>query len=154
MITFNGPNKLIILDNSTLVSVRDIYSSWVNWIATSDNIKYPLALTTIGDPPVVPCYFYLQNGFKIKPYAGSYTLTLNDGFLYTSDSSDPFVSSGGIEPRIIYQNPVLAVGYSSGSAVTSQDKIDIAALTRSVMEQIGSKLSKAEQRTRLIPASL
>lgn len=114
-ITFDGANKLIQLDGTTTVSIRAIYSRWVDWVATSDNLKWLPAFQTTADPPTVPVYATLLNGWKVKPLAGSYTLTLDDGFLYDGAAGDPITASGGVEPRIRYQNPVIAVGYSTGS---------------------------------------
>ena len=154
MISFDGAGKIISLDSSTIVSITDIYSRWVDWLIVDDNLKYAQAMNVLAQPPVVPTYVTLINDWKIKPFAGSYSLTLNDGFIYTSDSSDPFVASGGAEPRIIWQNPVIAVGYATGSGVLPTDITAIAAEVKIRMEEAGSKLTKAEQKSRLIPACL
>jgi len=122
-ITFDAPNKLILLDGTTLQSIRSIYSRWVDWVATSDNLKWLPAFTTIADPPNVPVYATLTNGWLVKPLAGSYTLTLNDGFLYTSAGGDPIAASGGVEPRIRYQNPVIAVGYDMSGGGGSESNL-------------------------------
>jgi hypothetical protein len=116
-VTFDGPNRCIILGAVTTQSLRGIYSRWIDWVASSDYLKFLPAFPgagVIADPPKVPVYLTLSNGWKIRPFAGSYTLRLTDGFLYTDDASDPFCPSGGIEPRIVYENPVIAVGYETG----------------------------------------
>jgi hypothetical protein len=123
MITFNGTTKIIQLDSSTTVSIRGIYSRWVEWAAESDNLKFLPAFEVIADPPSVPVYATLMNGWLVRPLAGSYTLTLDDGFLYSSGGGDPITPVlSGVEPRIRYQNPVIAVGYSiGGSALTPEE---------------------------------
>ena len=153
--TYDGINKIISLDSSTTVSLVDLYSRWVDWTVIGDNIKYPQAFTVVSQPPIVPLYATLVNNWKIRPYAGDYTVTISQGYLYTSDNSDPFVPVlSGIEPRIIYREPVAAIGYATGSGVLPADIAAIAAAVKAVMETPGTKLSKTEVRTRLIPAPL
>ena len=115
-ITFDGANKLILLDGAATVSIRGIYSRWVDWVTTSDNLKWRPAFSTVGQPPTVPVYCTLLNGWLVRPLAGAYTLTLNDGFLYVDGGGEPITAvSSGTEPRVRYENPVIAVGYSTAS---------------------------------------
>lgn len=113
-ITFDGTAKIIQLDGAGTVSIRDVYSRWVDWAAT--NLGFLPAFSVIADPPTVPVYATLLNGWLVRPAAGSYTLTLSDGFLYRSGGGDPIAPvASGTEPRIRYENPVIAVGYSTAS---------------------------------------
>lgn len=113
-ITFDGTAKIIQLDGAGTVSIRDVYSRWVDWSAT--NLGFLPAFSVIADPPTVPVYATLLNGWLVRPAAGSYTLTLSDGFLYRSGGGDPIAPvASGTEPRIRYENPVIAVGYSTAS---------------------------------------
>lgn len=115
-ITFDGVNKIIQLDGAATVSIRAIYSRWIDWTALSDNAKFLPAFSVIADPPTVPVYATLLNGWLVRPLAGAYTLTLDDGFLYRDGGGDPISPVvSGTEPRIRYQNPVIAVGYSTAS---------------------------------------
>jgi hypothetical protein len=124
-ITFDGASKRIVLDGGLTVSIRDIYSRWVDWLSVSDNSKYLPAFQTIADPPTVPLYATLLNGWLVRPLAGSYILTVNDGFLYVDGGGDPFaVVTSGVEPRIRWENPVIAVGYST----SSPSQVDITAI--------------------------
>lgn len=131
-VTFDGPNKIIQLDGSTIVSIPALYSRWVDWVATSDNSKYVEAFTTVADPPKVPVYATLVNGWRVRPTAGDYILTFRDGFLDRESGLDPFAPVvSGQEPRIRWENPVIAVGYStSGGAGLSP--ADIAAIQAAV----------------------
>jgi hypothetical protein len=114
-ITFDGANRIIQLDGAATVSIRGIYSRWVDWAATSDNLKWLPAFSTVGQPPTVPVYVTLLNGWLVRPLAGAYRLTLNDGFLYVDGGGEPITAvSSGTEPRVRYENPVIAVGYESG----------------------------------------
>ena len=82
-VTFDGPNKLIIINNSvTELDVQtDIYSDWKEWLLLEDNTKYLQALNTVGGEPTVAgqrldVTYFLINGWKIKPYPGSYDLNI------------------------------------------------------------------------------
>lgn len=113
-ITFDGTAKIIQLDGAGTVSIRDVYSRWVDWAAS--HLGFLPAFAVVADPPTVPVYATLLNGWLVRPAAGSYTLTLSDGFLYRSGGGDPIAPvASGTEPRIRYENPVIAVGYSTAS---------------------------------------
>jgi hypothetical protein len=124
-ISFDGPNRIIELDGTLRESVRDIYSRWIDWAATSDNAKYLPAFSVIADPPKVPVYATLENGWRIRPsgQASPYVLTIYDGFIGTAEANDPFLFvSSGANPRIVYEAPVIAVGYEmGGTSLTPQD---------------------------------
>jgi hypothetical protein len=137
-ITFDGPNKLVLLDGSLTVSIRAIVSRWTDWHAVSDNSKYLPAFQTIADPPTVPLYATLINGWLVRPLGGSYILTLNDGFLYRDGGGDPFAAvASGAEPRIRWENPVIAVGFASGDSPQQADIDAIRAKTDQLMIEAG-----------------
>lgn len=100
-VTFDGINKLIIVNNGeNSISVdTDIYSDWKEWLLLSDNIKYPIAISAIGGDPIggaryLGSTFFLENGWKLRPYEGNHSLTVA-GNLYTRDGSSPFVQTIG-----------------------------------------------------------
>lgn len=100
-VTFDGVNKLIIVNvGETSISVdTDIYSDWKEWLLESDNIKYPIAISAIGGDPIgggrfLGTTFFLENGWKMRPYEGNHTLSVI-GNLYTRDGSSPFVQTLG-----------------------------------------------------------
>lgn len=100
-VTFDGDNKLIIVNNGiTTIDIKtDVYSDWKEWIVLSDNSKYPQVISVIGGDEISPSIFlgatfFLENGWKIRPYEGNHTLTVS-GNLYTRDGSSPFVSTVG-----------------------------------------------------------
>jgi hypothetical protein len=100
-VTFDGPNKLIIInfgENDIDVKI-DLYSDYKEWLLIGDNTKYLLAMTAIGGDPIGPgrflgTTFFLENGWKIRPYEGNHTLTVT-GNLFTRDGSSPFVPTLG-----------------------------------------------------------
>ena len=92
-VTFDGVNRLILI-NPEVTSVdvqRDIYSSWKEWSQLETNMKYLKAIDTVGGEPTVgserlDVTYFLINGWKIKPYSGTYDLTLT-GNIFSVDGS-------------------------------------------------------------------
>lgn len=93
--TFDGVSKIISFDTSTIAfDVRDLWSRWNDWLSESDNSKYDLAMRVVGGDPLVGgkelgLTYFLMNGWKIRPYEESHTLSVN-GNLYSEDGSSPF----------------------------------------------------------------
>lgn len=104
--TFDGPNKLIILSlGTTDVDMRDLYSRYKEWVLVGDNAKYLLALSYIGADPVpggqLGTTFFLENGWKIRPFEGDHTLVIS-GNLYSRDGSDTVINTiGSYNVRVI-----------------------------------------------------
>lgn len=80
-VTFDGVNKLIIVNPgvTTLDVKTDLYSDWKEWVRNEDYLKFLPPFNTVGGEPIVggqslDVTFFLINGWKIKPYYGSYTL--------------------------------------------------------------------------------
>jgi hypothetical protein len=131
--SFNGPTKVITLTaGTTSVSVRDLWSRWVDWFLTSDNSKYLPAFTNVGGDEIdqsqgtfIPIYAFLMNGWKLKPQEANHTLNIRDGILLVNGGGDPFNNTtGSYVVRINYQQPVQAISFDSGgggSAPTVED---------------------------------
>lgn len=125
--TFNGATKRITLAaGTTTLDLISLYSWWKLWVLAS-NASSLIAFGTVGgEIPAIPLYLFLQNGWKIVPQAADHVLTVSNGVLETSDGGDPFVDpAGSYKIRINRATPGIAIGYTTGSAVTSQDKADI-----------------------------
>lgn len=141
-LSFDGLTKIVTITTDTEVSVLTLWSRWVDWFLTSDNSKYPLAMSNLGgddiDPvsgTTVPIYVFLLNGWKIKPKEANHTLNITGGILLVDGGGDPFTNtSGSYIVRINYQQPVQAIGYSTGGGggLTADDVWeDDRALTKS-----------------------
>lgn len=83
-VEFQGTNKLIVVNTGiTELDVQvDLYSDWKEWSKENDNTKFLPAIRTIGGDPTtgvksVAPYFFLINGWKIRPQEADHTLTLN-----------------------------------------------------------------------------
>lgn len=100
LVTFDGPNKLIIANSGTTsLSVKvDLYSDWKEWTEQSDNIKYLQAMRSTGGDPVpggvLGATYFLMNGWRIRPQEANHTLTV-DGNLFTEEGASPFVPPTG-----------------------------------------------------------
>lgn len=134
MVTFNGITKIIQIDNGvTTISVRALWSAWVNWFLTGDNSKFLPAFQTVGGNDIdisqgtkIPIYSFLQNGWKIKPQESNHTLTINDGILLVNGGGDPFLNTNGAYTvRINYQQPVQAISFSSGGSGSTLTKEEV-----------------------------
>ena len=99
-IAFDGVTKLATLSSgTTTLTVPELWSRWVDWVATSDNSKYPIALAQIGGDEIsagkyLGVTFFLENGWKIRPYEGNHTLTIT-GNLFSRDGSSPVAHTIG-----------------------------------------------------------
>ena len=107
-VTFDGPNKLILINSgiTTLDIKTDVYSAWKEWIIIlgelglhDENAGFLEAMAAIGGEPTptgaIGSTFFLQNTWKLKPYPGSYRLTVN-GNLFSEDGSNPYVAANTI----------------------------------------------------------
>lgn len=120
---FNGQSKLIILTTGTTsVSVRDLWSRWIDWFLTENNSKYLPAFNYVGGDDLdlsqgtkIPIYAFLTNGWRLKPQESNHTLTIRDGILLVNGGGDPFINTDGAYMiRINYQQPVQAISFSVG----------------------------------------
>jgi len=82
-VTFDGVNRWILInEGETDIDVQvDIYSDWKEWVLLENNLKYFPPLNTVGGEPTIGAErldvtYFLINGWRIKPYPGSYTLNL------------------------------------------------------------------------------
>lgn len=121
--SFDGNSKTITLTlGTTNVSVRDLWSRWVDWLLTSDNSKFLPAFETVGGNDIdasagtkIPVYCFLKNGWRIRPQEANHTLNVGDGILLVDGGGDPFINTtGAFVVRINYQQPVQAISYTTG----------------------------------------
>lgn len=129
--TFDGTTRRITLaSGTTTLDLVALYSWWKLWVLAG-NAECLVAFGAVGgDIPAIPLYLFLKNGWKIVPQSTDHVLTVTNGILETSDSTDPFIDpAGSYKIRINRQSPGIAIGYATGSGVTAQDKTDIAAAT-------------------------
>jgi hypothetical protein len=128
-VTFDGINRLIIInfgENSIDVAI-DIYGDWKEWVLQNDNAKYTVAISAIGGDSIgggrfLGSTFFLENGWKIRPYEGDHVLSVT-GNLYTRDGSSPFVQTLGsynVLTSMQVSNLIDTVSTSGGSFTLDQ----------------------------------
>lgn len=128
-VTFDGINRLIIINfGETSIDVAiDIYGDWKEWVLQNDNSKYTVAISAIGGDPIgggrfLGSTFFLENGWKIRPYEGNHVLTIT-GNLYTRDGSSPFVPTLGtynVLTSMQVSNLIDTISTSGGSFTLEQ----------------------------------
>lgn len=119
--TFNGAAKTITHSGGTL-SVAEMWSRYVDWLAVADNSKWGDLLTTVGrDENDIPLYVFLEPGVTIVITDNSIPSPVVDGVLKTRSGGDPF---GGAVVNARLREPGIAIGYSTtGSAGPSAESI-------------------------------
>jgi hypothetical protein len=118
--TIDPSIKRIILDSSN-VTAKQIYVAWVDWAALSDNVKYPPAFSSLGgddlgDSLSVPPYYFLLNGWRVRPSEASQTLVIT-GNLFVQGGGDPIVPTiGNFNVLVKSVVPVQAQGISTSGS--------------------------------------
>jgi hypothetical protein len=177
-VTFSGTTKKIICDvGTTEIDVMGVYTEWVDWALTSDNLKYKAAFSELGGNTInagtsVPVYGFLINSWKITPDDANHTLAVTGGIILVDGGGDPFDDVAGRTIRINYQQPVQAITVSTGGTVAPsaneiRDAIGLAAADlddqldaidpptveeiRTEMDDNSTELAAIKGKTNLIP---
>jgi len=94
---FSGAEKLIyIVSPTTNFSAEELYSEWKRWfISAVENSRYLDAMNSVGGNSIsssksIAGYIEMLNGWRIKPYDGNYTLSV-DGNLFATGGLNPFI---------------------------------------------------------------
>ena len=145
-ITFDAAAKRIILDSAS-VSATEMYSRSCDWLATSDNAKYGAVFRQVGGDDLggglsIPPYFFLQNGWRVRPMESSHNLTIT-GNLFVDGGGVPVVSTlGTFQVNVNYTVPVQAIGYSTGGG-SGPSAAEIAAATIAALQANPSVITDA-----------
>ncbi|MCU0531744.1 MAG: hypothetical protein MUE76_06600 [Syntrophales bacterium] len=124
-ITFDGANKRIILSaGSTSLDARDCYSRWKDWVLESDNSKYEQAFTVVGGDPIgggnfVSSYYFLTNGWRVRPCEASHTLTINGSIVVDGGGNAIVPTLGTYQVLVVQSVPVKAETVSSDGGGSS-----------------------------------
>ena len=131
MVSFDGINRLIIAGTgTTALAVANIYSRWKEWVAISDNSKFLHAFSVVGGDPTITgqymtSYFFLENGWKVRPYEGNHVLEVS-GIILSRDGQSPFVTTLGdynvsIRSIVPVRTETVIMG---GSVISPEDILD------------------------------
>lgn len=95
-ITFDGPNKLVILDTTTLFYTSEfIYSRWKDWAQLSDNAKFLPAFRIVGGDALgggakAPAFVFLRNdlGWRIRKPEADINVTITGNLVREDPNLD------------------------------------------------------------------
>lgn len=142
-ITFDPINKRIILD-SAYVSTSSLYSRWKEWAKTGDNLKYEQAFYALGGDPLggglfVASYFFLMNGWRIRPMEANHTLIIDGNIGVYGGGAQPVVPTlGNYNVLTQYTVPVQAQGVA-----TNGGSVDINQIIAAMQQMLDSQILKA-----------
>lgn len=127
-ITFDGQARTITLSTPGEISVRKIWSDYVDWLAVGDNSKHFPMLSTVGmDSEDIPLYLFLEDGVIFVVLDNSAPTIFYDGTIKTYDGHEPF---GGAVVNVRYRDPGIAIGYSTtGTSGPSAESIAAAVVS-------------------------
>lgn len=152
-ITLDGATKRIILDSAG-VSAAQIWSAWVDWHET--NQQWPLAFQLVGGNALggglfIPPYFFLMNGWRVRPMEASHNLTIT-GNLFVDGGGVPVVGTlGTYQVNVNYTVPVQAQGIATSgstgptaSEIAAAVRADIAAELARIDANVSSRATAAD----------
>ena len=152
-ITLDGATKRIILDSAS-VSAAQIWSAWVDWHEA--NQQWPLAFQLVGGNALggglfIPPYFFLLNGWRVRPMEASHNLTIT-GNLFVDGGGVPVVGTlGTYQVNVNYTVPVQAQGISTSgstgptaSEIAAAVRADIAAELARIDANVSSRATAAD----------
>lgn len=152
-ITLNGSTKRIILDSAS-VSAAQIWSAWVDWHEA--NQQWPLAFQLVGGNALggglfIPPYFFLMNGWRVRPMEASHNLTIT-GNLFVDGGGVPVVGTlGTYQVNVNYTVPVQAQGIATSgstgptaSEIAAAVRADIAAELARIDANVSSRATAAD----------
>jgi hypothetical protein len=122
--TFDGANLHITLPSIGSFDVQtEIYSAWKEWVALSDNAKYPPAFDTTGGDDVgsgqkIAPYFFCRNdlGWRIKMPSQDGEIVVS-GNLFPRDSSTTlFEQTSGFDAFLRLEVSTRAVVIETGTS--------------------------------------
>lgn len=152
-ITLDGATRRIILDSAS-VSAAQIWSAWVDWHEA--NQQWPLAFQLVGGNALggglfIPPYFFLMNGWRVRPMEASHNLTIT-GNLFVDGGGVPVVGTlGTYQVNVNYTVPVQAQGIATSgstgptaSEIAAAVRADIAAELARIDATISSRATAAD----------
>ena len=152
-IILDGSTKRIILDSAS-VSAAQIWSAWVDWHEA--NQQWPLAFQLVGGNALggglfIPPYFFLMNGWRVRPMEASHNLTIT-GNLFVDGGGVPVVGTlGTYQVNVNYTVPVQAQGIATSgstgptaSEIAAAVRADIAAELARIDANVSSRATAAD----------
>lgn len=147
-ITFDPINKRIVLD-SAYITAGQIYSRWKEWVLTGNNSRYAQAFSVLGGDPLggglfVASYFFLMNGWRIRPMEANHTLIL-EGNIAVLGGGVPVVQTlGQFNVSTQFTVPVQAQGISTSGSTMDIPSIIAAMQTMFETQKVKSNIVEVQ----------
>lgn len=125
-ITFDANEKIIQLDSYS-VSSSELWTAYVDWSASFDNIKYGVFMTQIGGLAPIALYIYILDEWLIRPLEADGITTISGNILVEDGSSPIAPTLGNWQILVNMETPIQAVSInvSSSSPSNIDDKLNI-----------------------------
>ena len=130
--TFDGANLHITLPNvGSFDTQREIYSAWKEWVALSDNAKYPPAFDTTGGDNVgvgqeIAPYFFCRNdlGWRIKMPSADGEIVVSGNLFPRDPTTILFEQTSGYDAflRLEVSTRAVVVKVDTGGTFTESDR--------------------------------
>lgn len=127
-VTFDGPNKLILVNEGELsIDVqRDVYSNWKEWSTQRENLAFQEAVSVLGGDPITDTTFvgdtyFLENGWRIQPYASQAGYILDVvGNIYTREAGQNPVNPTPNVSVTLTRSNITETAIAGGTATESR----------------------------------
>jgi hypothetical protein len=130
MFTFSPTTKIINVNAGvTAFTAKELYSYWKEWLLVGDNSKWIQAMSTVGGEEIgggqsIAPYYFVINGWKVRPQEASHTLTVS-GNLLGEGGGSPYVSTIGnynvSVVTIVTANAIAVPTGGAGSGATAAE---------------------------------
>ena len=130
--TFDGANLHITLPSvGSFDTQREIYSAWKEWVALSDNAKYPPAFDTTGGDNVgvgqkIAPYFFCRNdlGWRIKMPSADGEIIVAGNLFPRDPTVTLFEQTSGYDAflRLEVSTRAVVVEVDTGGTFTESDR--------------------------------
>ena len=129
-------NRRIVLDSAN-VTAQAIYRAWADWAAESDHLKYLPAFSTLGGEPLgggrfVPGYYFLINGWRVRPAEADQHLVI-DGNLIVAEGGSPVVPTLGVF-RVVAQFTIPVQAQAMVISGSGTDRSSLEVINRGVQK--------------------
>lgn len=134
IVTFDGPNKLIIevsLGSDNVSDAFEIYSEWKDWVRISDNAKFLPAFSVVGGDPIslvenLDSTFFLENGWRLRGAELDHKWQINGNILTREPGESVSVPVlGDFTVNVETKVSTIVRLINAGAAISDADKNDI-----------------------------
>ncbi len=141
--TFDGDLQVVtVIEGISSFSAAEVYSRWKDWAQTDDNAKYPPAFAnSVGGEPLgggsfVGGYFFIQNGWKIRPQEADHVLVVSGNLFPIPDTAEIFAPTLGMFSVVVSMRTSSltqkVVVEGSTTVVTGEGAVDPSAVAEAV----------------------